>query len=51
MKGVSVVWPTVFKIMTDNGWIDPSRLTIDIVGIGPLPGYLSVPPASKDIDA
>jgi len=50
MKGVSVVWPTVFKIMTDNGWIDPSRLTVDIVGIGASPEYLNVSPASIDID-
>lgn len=27
MKGASAVWPTVFKVMTDNGLIDPSQLT------------------------
>ena len=26
MKGAAVVWPAVFKIITDNGWIDPSQL-------------------------
>ena len=37
MKGASTVWPTVFKIMTDNGWIDPSQFTLG--GIEALPGY------------
>jgi len=27
MKGASAAWPTVYKVMTDNGWLDPSRLT------------------------
>ena len=36
MKGASVVWPTVFKIMTDNGWIDPSQFAPKIEA---LPGY------------
>jgi len=27
MKGASVVWPTVFKVLTDNGWLDQSRFT------------------------
>ena len=35
MKGASAVWPTVYKIMTDNGWIDPSRLTPAGGGIFP----------------
>jgi len=26
MKKASVVWPVVFKIVTDNGWIDPNQL-------------------------
>ena len=26
IKGASAVWPTVFKIITDNGWIDPNQL-------------------------
>ena len=43
MKGASVAWPPVFKIMTDNGWIDPSRLT------PVLPDYLNAKPASSDI--
>ena len=27
MKGASVVWPAVYKVMTENGWIDQSQLT------------------------
>ena len=47
MKGASVVWPTVFKIITDKGWIDPNQLTPH--GIGTLPDYLNAAPASNDI--
>jgi len=25
MQGASAVWPTILQIMTDSGWIDPSR--------------------------
>ena len=45
MKGASVVWPVVFKVMTDNGWIDPSQLTPKIEA---LPNYLNVNPAQSD---
>ena len=27
MKGAAVVWPAVFKVLTDNGWIDLDHLT------------------------
>jgi uncharacterized membrane protein required for colicin V production len=47
MKGASVVWPTVFNIITDKGWIDPSQLTPQ--GTGALPDYLNSAPASNDI--
>jgi membrane protein required for colicin V production len=39
MKGASVAWPSVFNVMTENGWIDPSRFT------PVLPDYLNAKPA------
>jgi len=28
MRGAAAVWPTVLRIMTDNGWIEPSRIAL-----------------------
>ena len=28
MKGASVAWPPVYKIMTENGWIDPDQFAL-----------------------
>jgi uncharacterized membrane protein required for colicin V production len=49
MKGAAVVWPPVYKVMTDNGWLDPGRLTPDITGTGVLTDFLNVKPASADM--
>ena len=47
MKGASVVWPSVSRIMTDKGWLDPSKLTPQ--DIGNLPDYLNAAPTSDDM--
>jgi hypothetical protein len=46
MKGASMVWPPIFKIMTDKGWIDPNQLTP--YAIGALPDCQNAAPASND---
>ena len=46
MKGISTVWPTVHKVMTDNGWIESNRITPKIEA---LPVYLQSQPASADM--
>ena len=42
MKWASMVWPTVLRIMTDNGWIDTSQIMA-------LPGHLNPAPVSADL--
>ena len=47
MKGASVVWPAVFNIITEKGWIDPNQLTPQ--GTGALPDYLNTATVSSDL--